>query len=111
MPPSRILDVSAGTRDRPSACSLMRMKELQDIIAPFGVHTEVQSYDLKCKVLGTAIIWLAQIECPSLRVASDVDTALLVEAARPESLPKFTLNYGRETPAPEPRPLPNPTVQ
>ena len=35
----------------------------------------------------------------------------LVQAARPESLPKFTLNYGRETPAPEPRPLPNPTVQ
>ena len=65
MPPSRILGVSAGTRDRPSACSLMRMKELQDIIAPFGVHTEVESFDLKCKVLGTAIIWMAQIQCPA----------------------------------------------
>ncbi len=27
----------------------MRVKELQDIIAPFRVHTEVQSYDLKGK--------------------------------------------------------------
>ena len=43
----------------------MRMKELQDSIAPFGVHNEVQSYDLKCKVLGTAIIWMAQIQCPA----------------------------------------------
>ena len=63
--PSRILEVSAGTLDRPSACSLMRMKELQHIIAPFGVHTEVESSDLKCKVLGTAIIWIAQIQCPA----------------------------------------------
>jgi hypothetical protein len=76
------------------------MKELQDIIAPFGLHTEVKNFDLTSN-LDTAIIWLAHIQCP----------ALLVEAARPESLPKFTLNCGRETPAPEPRPLPDPTVQ
>ena len=86
------------------------MKELQDIIAPFGLHTEVKNFDLTSN-LGTAIIWLAQIQCPSLSVAREVCTALLVEAARPESLPKFTLNCGRETPAPEPRPLPDPTVQ
>ena len=66
MPPSRILDVSAGTRDRPSACSLMRMKELQDIIAPFGVHTEVESFDLKRKNGPNSV-------------------SGLVEAARPES--------------------------
>ncbi len=59
--------------------------------------------------LGTDIIWLARIQCPSLSVAREVYTALLVEAARPESLPKFTLNYGRETPVPEPRPLPDST--
>jgi hypothetical protein len=51
----------------------MRMKELRDIIAPFGVHTEVESFNtcMKCK-LGTAKIWMAQIQCPSLSVASDV---------------------------------------
>ena len=86
------------------------MKKLLGIIAPFGVHAEVENFNLKSK-LGTAIIWLTQIQCPSLSVAREVDTALLGEAARPESLPKFTLNCVRETPAPEPRPLPDPTVQ
>ncbi len=86
------------------------MKKLQDTIAPFGLHTEVKNFDLTSNQ-GTANIWLAQIQCPSLSVARDVYTALLGEAARPESLPKFTLNCGRETPAPEPRPLPDLTVQ
>ncbi len=58
------------------------MKELQDIIAPFGVHTEVESFDLKSK-LGTAIVWMTQIQCPSLSVARDVYTALLASGWRP----------------------------
>jgi hypothetical protein len=110
LPPSRIIDVSAGTLDRPSAWSLMRMKELQDIIAPFGVHTAVESFDMKGK-LGAAIIWMARVQYPSLSVARDIYTALLVEAERPESLPKFALQYGQKIPAPAPCPLPDPTVQ
>ncbi len=51
------------------------------------------------------------IQCPSLIAASDVYKALLVEAPRPESLPKFTLEYGPENTNPEPRPLPDPIVQ
>ncbi len=65
---------------------------------------------MECK-LGTAIVWLVEIQCPSLSVARDVYNELLVEAARPASLPKFTLEYGIVTPAPEPRPLPDPKMQ
>ncbi len=48
---------------------------------------------MECK-LGTAIIWLVEIHCTSLSVAKDVYNELLVEAAGPESLPKFTVEYG-----------------
>ncbi len=97
-----------GSIDRPSARGTMRHPAIQAITARFGVRTEAFSYDMTCD-LGTAIIWMVEIQRPSLSVASDVYKELLVEAARPESLPKFTLKYGRETPAPEPRPLHDPT--
>jgi hypothetical protein len=65
----------------------MRMKEPQDIIAPFEVQSEVESFDLKCK-LGTAIIWMVHSRCPSFSVARDVYNALLVAPTRPESWPQ-----------------------
>ncbi len=109
-PPSCVIELTAGSLKRPSAGGLMRKNAIQDITAPFGVHTEMASYDMQCK-LGIAIIWMVEIQCPSLSVARDVFHELLVEAARPESLPKLRLKYGRETPAPETRPLPDPTMQ
>ncbi len=56
--------------------------------------------------MGKASYWGIRIQCPSLIVAREVYNALLVEAARPKSLPKFTLEYWRE-----PSPPPDPTVQ
>jgi hypothetical protein len=88
----------------------MRNKEIQDITATFGVHIEVESFDMKCK-LGAAIIWKPQSQCPSLSVARDVYNAPLAEAARPEYLSKFSLEYGRESTTPKPRSLPDPTVR
>jgi hypothetical protein len=88
----------------------MRQKELQAITAPFGAHAELVSCDMQSN-LGTVMTWQVHFQCPSLIVASDVYNALLVDAARPESLPKFALEYGRESPTPEPRPPPDPTVQ
>jgi hypothetical protein len=74
----------------------MRNKAIRDITAPFGVPTEVETYYIKC-TLGTAIIWIVHIQCPSLSVSRDVYDALLVESARPESLSRFPLEYWRNT--------------
>ncbi len=88
----------------------MRNQAIQDITAPFGVHPKMASCDWKCN-LGTGTIWMVELRCPSLSVAMDVYNELLVEAAWPESLPKFTIEYGRMTPAPETGPLPDPGMQ
>ncbi len=77
----------------------MCKEEIEAITAHFGVRAERVSFELT-SILGQAIIWGISIQCPSLFVASEVYTALLVEAARSESLPKFVLEYGRESPAP-----------
>jgi hypothetical protein len=88
----------------------MRHPGIQAITARFGVRTEALSYDMISDP-GTTIIWRVEIQCPSLSVARDVYSELLLEATRPASLPSFSLKYGRETPSPEPRPLPDPTRQ
>ncbi len=79
--------------------------EIQATTAHFEVRAERPSSDAM-STLRTVIIRGIRIRCPSLTVASEVDNALLVEAARPEFLPKFVHEYGTE-----PRPPPDPTVQ
>jgi hypothetical protein len=49
----------------------MRNQAIQDITAPFGVHPEVASYDMICK-LGTGSIWMVEIQSPSLSIARKV---------------------------------------
>jgi hypothetical protein len=63
------------------------------------------------KYLYVDITMQVRIQCPSLIAASDVYNAPRVDAARPDSLPKFALEYGRESPTPEPRPPPDFAVQ
>jgi hypothetical protein len=74
-------------RDRPSVTGLMHRKEIQAITAPLGVPAERA---MSC-TLGTGYIRVLRLQCPSLIFASEVYNALLVEAARPEFLPKFAI--------------------
>ena len=111
-PPSRVINIFAGNRDRPSQKTLLGKKEIQAITAPFGVRTEPGTFQVQLKsTLDTALFHGIIIHCPSLGVVSEVYNALLVEAERPETLPKFVIEFGRETPTPEPRPPPDPTGQ
>ncbi len=56
--------------------------------------------------MGEGTTWWISIQCPSLTVASEVYNALLLEAARPESLAKIVIEFCTEPP-----PQPDPTAQ
>ncbi len=112
MPPSSNTLLAAGNRDLASALKLHRRREVQDILVHFGAQDEMVTADVKTN-MGRVITMMVRLQSPSLIVASEVYHALLVEAARPESLPKFTIEYFYmpERTTPEPRPLPDPTEQ
>ncbi len=99
MPPSRNILLAAGTREEAIVRSLIQKREIQAIMAHSGAKAELMIIEVKTN-MGRFIIKQIRIQCPSLIVASDVYNALLVEAARPESLPKFTLEYGPESTTP-----------
>ncbi len=111
-PPSRIINMFAGNRDRPSQKTLLAKKELQAVTAQFGARAEPMNFQVHLLPTSSiAIMHGIRIYCPSLVAANEANTALLMEAVRPGTRPKFALGFGKEMPTPEPRPPSDPTGQ